>query len=138
MQTRDCEVRVIYAHTDAMGIVYNANYIDWFEKGRTEWLRQVGYPYKKMLEKGLWLPVSHIEIDYKHPARYDDLLTIKTRLKKLKAATAIMGYEIVNAETGETCVTGFSVHPVTDTNLKPVRLRRDYPELYALLKSEEG
>lgn len=137
MKTRDCQVRVIYGDTDAMGIVYNANYIKWFEKGRTEWLRQVGYPYKKMEEQGIWLPVSHIEIDYKTPARYDDLLTIKTWLKKIKGATVIMAYDIVKAETGEVCVSGISTHPVTDPGLKPIRLKRDYPELYEIIENEE-
>ena len=82
--------------------------------------------------------MSHIEIDYKTPARYDDRLIIKTWLKKLKGATAIMAYDIVNADTGQVCVTGTSTHPVTDPDLKPIRLRRDYPELYSIMKAEEG
>lgn len=137
MRTRDCQVRVIFADTDAMGIVYNGTYIAWLEKGRTEWLRQVGYPYSRFQEQGLLLPVSHIEIDYKHPARYDDILTIRTWLKKVKGATAIMAYEIIREESGEVCVTAISEHPITDQNLKPKRIRRDLPELYAILKREE-
>ena len=82
VKTKDCQVRVLYADTDAMGIVYNGTYIAWLEKGRTEWLRQAGYSYKKIEEMGLLLPVSHIDIEYRHPAHYDDLLTIKTWIEK--------------------------------------------------------
>lgn len=135
-KTRDCEIRVIYGDTDAMGIVYHANYIVWFEKGRTEWLRQVGYPYKKMEEQGVWLPVSKVEAEYKTPARYDDRLIIKTGIQKLKGATVVMEYTIVNADTGEVCVTGTTTHPITDPNLKPLRVKRDYPELYNMIKEE--
>ncbi|MGI6735701.1 MAG: acyl-CoA thioesterase [Anaerovoracaceae bacterium] len=138
MKTRDCKVRVLYADTDAMGIVYNGTYITWLEKGRTEWLRQIGYSYQRIEEKGLLLPVSHIEIDYRHPARYDDVLVIRTWLKKLKAATIIMAYRIDREENGETCVEATSVHPITDRNLKPIRVRRDLPDLYEILRREEA
>ena len=136
MRTRDFEIRPIYADTDAMGIVYHGTYVSWLEKGRTEWLRQVGYTYKRMEQEGLWLPVAHIDIDYKSPARYDDLLVVKTWVSKLKGASVEMGYEIVNKDTGVTVLTGTSLHPITDPNLKPLRLKRDYPELYNIIKEE--
>ncbi|MDD5986316.1 MAG: thioesterase family protein [Eubacteriales bacterium] len=136
VKTKDCQVRVLYADTDAMGIVYNGTYIAWLEKGRTEWLRQAGYSYKKIEEMGLLLPVSHIDIEYRHPAHYDDLLTIKTWIEKVKGATIIIGYDIVN-EDGIVNVHAVSEHPITDRNLKPIRIRRDLPELYAILKEEE-
>jgi len=136
MKTRDCEIRVIYGDTDAMGIVYHVNYIKWFEKGRTEWLRQIGYTYKKMEEEGIWLPVSAVTCDYKAPAKYDDVLIIKTWIKKLKGATIIMAYEIVKAETGEICVIGTTTHPVTNPDLKPLRLKTMNPELYGIMKEE--
>ena len=137
MKPRECQVRVIYADTDAMGIVYNGTYISWLEKGRGEWLRDAGYPYTRFAEQGLLLPVAHIDIDFKHPAHYNDLLTIRTWIKKVKAATIIVGYEILNEETGVVHVTASSVHPITDEELKPIRIRRDLPELYSILKSEE-
>ncbi len=138
MLVNETEIRVIFGDTDAMGIVYHANYIDWFEKGRTEWLREAGYPYKRMDEEGIWLPVSRVECIYKTPAHYDDLLVIRTWLKELKAATAVMGYEIYKKETGETCVEGTTVHPITDPDIKPIRFKKVNPELHAIMKANEA
>ena len=73
-------VRVRYAETDKMGVVYYANYLVWFEVGRTEWLRQTGWSYRDMeLDSGVQLPVIEVHCDYRQPARYDDELNITTR-----------------------------------------------------------
>jgi len=138
MIINETEIRAIYGDTDAMGIVYHANYIRWFEKGRTEWLREVGYPYERMDKEGIWLPVSKVTCIYKNPAHYDDLLVIRTWLKELKAATAIMAYEIIKKESGEICVTGETVHPITDPELRPLRFKKVNPELYQMMKDQEA
>ena len=65
----DSEIRVIYADTDAMGIVYHTNYIKWFEVGRNEYLRELGYPYKRLEENNIWLPVASVECSYVAPAK---------------------------------------------------------------------
>ena len=123
-------VRVIYADTDAMGVVYHTNYIKWFEVGRCELLRSIGYPYARMEGAGLMLPVVECGCKYRLPAVYDDLLEVTARISELKAVTVTLDYEIRRQETGELLVTGFTKHGITDTNFKPVRLRNKNRELY--------
>ncbi|MGL2987575.1 acyl-CoA thioesterase [Flavobacterium sp. RSSA_27] len=81
MREQLVEVRVRYSETDQMGVVYHGNYIPYFEIGRVEWLRSQGVSYKSMEENGIALPIVSMNINYKKPARYDDLLTIRTRFK---------------------------------------------------------
>ncbi len=134
---KETEIRVIYADTDAMGIVYHANYIKWFEVGRNEFLRQLGYTYARMEEEGIWLPVVSVHVEYKSPGKYDDLLLIRTRLRELKGVSMVMSYEIFRKETGELLVTGYTKHGITSPELKPLRLKKEKPEFYAMMKAEE-
>ena len=133
MIVNETEVRVIYGDTDAMGVVYYASYIRWFEIGRTEFLRQLGYPYKRMEEEGTWLPVAEAQCRYKSPARYDDLLVIRTWCSVLKASTVVMSYEIVRKETGEVCAEGSTKHAVTSREMKPISLKKANPGLHAMV-----
>lgn len=126
-------IRVIYADTDAMGVVYHTNYIKWFEVGRCELLRSIGYPYARMEEEGILLPVAECGCKYKMPAVYDDMLEITARVSEMKGATVTMEYEIRRQETGELLVTGFTKHAVTDPKFKPIRLRDKNRGLYELL-----
>lgn len=82
MREDQIEVRVRYSETDQMGVVYHGSYIPYFEIGRVEWLRKLGVSYKSMEENGVALPIVSMHINYKKPARYDDLLIVKTKLKK--------------------------------------------------------
>ena len=81
MVAHQVEVRVRYSETDQMGVVYHGNYIPYFEIGRVEWLRNKGISYKSLEENGIALPIVSMTLNYKKPARYDDLLTVKTRFK---------------------------------------------------------
>ncbi len=81
MNTHVQQVRVRYSETDQMGVVYHGNYVPYFEIGRVEWLRNKGVSYKTMEENGIALPIVSMTINYKKPARYDDLLHIHTTLK---------------------------------------------------------
>ena len=122
--------RVIYGDTDAMKIVYNANYLHFFERGRNEFLRQLGFPYVELVEKnGLQLPLAESHVHYKKPARYDDLLEIRSMVLELKNASVVIGYEIYNKDTGELLVTGSTKHAFVDMNMKPVALRKHAPKL---------
>jgi acyl-CoA thioester hydrolase len=125
------EARVIYGDTDAMGIVYHNSYIRWFEQGRTEFLRQVGHPYVELEKIPIWLPVTYVHCDYKSPAFYDDLLEIAAWPEKLTYVTIVMAYEIRRKETGELLVSGSTGHAITDDKLKPLRLKKVHPEIYA-------
>src|SRR4030066_2178845 len=89
------EIRVTYAETAAMGIVYYANYLRWFEMGRTEFIRNLGFPYKKLEEEGIYLPVSEVFCKYLVSARYDDVLTIETAVDLLRRASIQFTYRIL-------------------------------------------
>jgi acyl-CoA thioester hydrolase len=102
--------RVRYAETDGMGVVWHGNYLLWFEVGRVETLRAIGYPYSRLESEGLGLPVTEVGMRYVRPARFDDLLRIEVRLADLKSRKFRITYRITNAETSDEIVTGFSEH----------------------------
>lgn len=108
MKSFDVEIRVRYAETDQMGVVYHGNYAQFFEIGRVEWLRNQGVSYKWMEENGIMLPVVSLTMNYKKPAKYDDLLTIRTILKNLSSVKIEFDYEICN-QHGELLTTGYSM-----------------------------
>jgi len=108
MNKNETKIRVRYGETDQMGVVYHANYAVYFEVGRTEWLRQYGITYKSMEDGGIMLPVISLNINYKNSARYDDLIKVKTTLKKLPMASIEFDYELVN-ENGQLLATGNTV-----------------------------
>ena len=96
MKKHELKVRVRYSETDQMGVVYHGNYAQYFEMGRVEWLRNLGISYKWMEDNGVMLPVVSLNINYKKPARYDVLLTIKTVLKSQSTVKIEFDYEILN------------------------------------------
>lgn len=108
MKEYQFSVRVRYAETDQMGVVYHGNYAQYFEMGRVEWLRNMGVSYKWMEENGIMLPVVSLTINYKKPARYDDLLTVKTIFKSQTSVKIEFDYEIYN-EKQELLTTGYSM-----------------------------
>ncbi len=124
------EIRVIYADTDAMGIVYHGNYVKWFEIGRTEMLRQLGYPYSVMEKEKIWLPVISLSCDFKMPARYDDILEIAAWASELKGASITLNYEIRRKGEDQILVSGNTRHAITDPDLKPRKFKKDHPEIY--------
>jgi len=113
-------LRVPYADTDQMGVVYYANYLVYFERARTEWLRSLGITYKQLENDGYYLPVCECSIKYCSSARYDDLLTICTTLSKIGAASIIISYEILC--DGQKIATGLTTHPFVNKVLKPVKI----------------
>ncbi|UQD57654.1 thioesterase family protein [Flavobacterium sp. K5-23] len=100
MRVHELKVRVRYSETDQMGVVYHGNYAQFLEMGRVEWLRNLGISYKWMEGNGIMLPVVSLNINYKKPARYDDLLTVKTIFKSQTSVKIEFDYEIHN-EQGE-------------------------------------
>ena len=98
MKEYEFNVRVRYAETDQMGVVYHGNYAQYFEMGRVEWLRNIGISYKWMEENGIMLPVVSLNINYKKPARYDDLLTVKTIFKSQSTVKIEFDYKIYNEQ----------------------------------------
>jgi acyl-CoA thioester hydrolase len=108
MKYHQIQIRVRYSETDQMRVVYHGNYAQYFEIGRVEWLRNKGISYKWMEENGIMLPVVSLNINYKKPARYDELLTLKTILKNKTAIKIEFDYELYN-ESNELLTTANSV-----------------------------
>lgn len=107
--------RIRYGETDQMGIVYHGNYAQYFEIGRTEWLRNLGITYKQMEAEGIKLPVISLTVNFKKSVCYDDVIKVKTTLKKMPTASIEFDYEIEN-EKGEIVTTGNTVLAFIDIN----------------------
>lgn len=127
-------IRVRYAETDQMGVVYHARYLDWFEIGRTEMIRRLGMEYRTLEEKGLLLPVVELDIKYLSPARYDDTVVVRTRLSGYSSVRMEFRYEIREECSGELLVTGNSNHVWVNRQWKPARIEKVVPELGRLLE----
>ena len=119
------EIRVRYGETDAMGVVYYGNYALYLEQGRTEWLRDIGYTYKGLEEAGIMLPVVQLKVDYKHSARYDELIRVTTRLKELPTAKITFLYEVHNQEERLLCKAETTLVFI-DKNTSKIRRAPDY------------
>jgi acyl-CoA thioester hydrolase len=128
--TRTTQVRVRYAETDRMGVVYYANYLVWFEIGRTEWLRQSGWSYREMEQDGFTLPVIEAHCEYRQPARYDDALEVRTRATLLTPVRVRFDYEVVRPDQG-VAATGYTVHAALNPAGRPCRLPARVTEMFA-------
>lgn len=126
----DTKIRVRYKETDKMGVVHHSNYYTWFEIGRSEYMRARGMTYRSMEEKGLMLPVIEARCFYKQPAKYDDVIVIRTHMADFKGVRLKMEYEVIREEDGVLLAKGYTVHAITDANLKPVNIKNVDSELY--------
>jgi len=115
-------IRVRYAETDQMGVVYYANYFVWFEVARTDLLRESGWNYREMESDGFSLPVTEARCAYVQSAKYDDELEVRTTGEMLSPVRVQFNYEIVRASDGATLATGSTVHATLDRAGKPCRL----------------
>jgi len=135
----DTVVRVRYAETDKMGIVYYANYYIYFEIGRVEYMRARGVDYRSMeLEDDSFIVVAESKCRYRRPARYDDPLRIRTRVTSAKRRTITFGYEILHDETRELLATGETIHVVCGSNGRPKSLPDKYRRYFDFSVSEES
>ena len=115
-------LRVRYAETDQMGVVYYANYLVWFEVARSNWLREAGWSYREMEADGYLLPVLEAHCAYKQSARYDDELDIRAAGVKLSPVRVRFNYQVVRAADGVLLADGYTVHATLDQQGKPCRL----------------
>lgn len=90
------EVRVRYAETDQMGVVYHSNYLNYLELGRVEWLRSLGYSYAELEKRGVLLPVVHAELNYRFPARYDELIRVETEVSSIGKSSIEFSSQLFN------------------------------------------
>ena len=130
-------LRVRYAETDKMGVVYYGNYYIYFEVGRVEYMRQRGVNYREMeLQDDSFIVVAESKCRYRRPARYDDPLRIRTRVLAAKRRTIHFGYEVVHDETGELLATGETLHVVCDAKGRPKTLPEKYRRYFAVPATE--
>jgi acyl-CoA thioester hydrolase len=107
----DVTIRVRYAETDQMGVVYHSNYLIWFEVGRVELMRALGFDYKEMeIKDDTFIVVADVHCRYLHPARYDELLTVRTRIVEAKNRTLKFGYEIFRQPDNKLLAEGDTLH----------------------------
>ncbi len=130
-------VRVRYADTDQMGVVYHANYFAYFESGRAEFIRQVWKPYAQLEKEGWVLPIIEAGCRYLRAAEYDDLLTVVTRLAIFSAARLRFDYTIHKNSQNTPLARGFTVHCFTDLQGKPRRLPAELQEIFSRIKGSK-
>ena len=135
MKTGVVKIRVIYADTDAMGIVYHTNYIRWFEIGRTELMRDAGVVYNDMEKDGFFLPLTQLECHYLYPARYDDVVIIESRIECFRRASVKFAYEIWDEKHERLLVEGSTVHAFLNRAGKIVRAPAEVAGIFTALQN---
>jgi acyl-CoA thioester hydrolase len=123
----ESKLRVRYAETDQMGVVYHANHFIWFEIGRVDLMRQLGFNYRDLeRDHGCFIPVVDARCRYKAPARYDDEIIVRTHLRNVRESMIHFGYELLRADTNELLAEGETMHMILDAKMKPVPLPGNY------------
>ena len=127
----ETRLRVRYAETDQMGVVYHSNHLIWFEVGRVELLRQLGFSYRDMeREDGCFIAVAEVKCRYRAPVYYDDEVMVRTRLRNVRESVVHFGYELVRADSGALLAEGETTHIVTDSNMKVAALPEKYLKVF--------
>jgi acyl-CoA thioester hydrolase len=137
IEYHDVTVRVRYAETDQMGVVYHANYLVWFEVGRVELMRALGVEYKRMeTEDDCQIVVADLRCRYHHPARYDEVLRVRTRIAQSKNRVIRFGYELFRDADGQLLATGETTHIICGRNGKPKLLPQKYRRIFEAIAAE--
>jgi acyl-CoA thioester hydrolase len=127
MSSHLTRLRVRYAETDQMGVVYHSNHLIWFEVGRVELMREMGFSYRDMeREDGRFIAVAEVTCRYRAPVFYDDEILIRTRLKTVRESVVVFSYELVRADTKALVAEGETTHIVTDSKMKVAALPEKY------------
>jgi acyl-CoA thioester hydrolase len=123
----EAHIRVRYAETDQMGVVYHSNHLVWFEVGRVELMRQLGFSYRDMeREDGLFIAVAEVKCRYRAPVYYDDEVLIRTQLKSVRESVVVFAYELLRAADGTLLAEGDTTHIVTNSKMKVAALPEKY------------
>lgn len=129
--TNETRLRVRYAETDQMGVVYHSNHLIWFEVGRVELMRQMGFSYRDMeRDDGRFIAVAEAKCRYRAPVYYDEEVVVRTKLKTVRESVIIFSYELARASTGALLAEGETTHIVTDSNMKVAALPEKYLRVF--------
>ena len=129
----ESEIVVRYAETDRMGITHHANYAVWFEVGRTDLSKALGFPYLEMERMGIALPLLELHCQFRQASTYADVLTVRTWVSSLSAAKIRFSYEVYKAGTEKPICTGYTLHGIVSTqSLRPLNFKKKFPECYEI------
>ena len=127
LAVNETKLRVRYAETDQMGVAYHSNHLIWFEVGRVELLRQMGFSYRDMeRDEDRFIAVAEVTCRYRAPARYDEEIVVRTRLKHVRKSVVVFSYELLRTEGGQVLAEGETTHVVTDSKMKVAPLPEKY------------
>jgi acyl-CoA thioester hydrolase len=133
----ETRVRVRYAETDQMGVVYHSNHLIWFEVGRVEFMRELGFSYRDMeREDGRFIAVAEVKCRYRAPVYYDEEVIVRTRLKSARESVVVFTYELVRAENAALLAEGETTHIVTDAQMKIAALPEKYLKVFRELAAK--
>ncbi len=131
LSINETRLRVRYAETDQMGVVYHSNHFIWFEIGRVELLRQMGFSYREMeIEDRCFIAVAEAKCRYRAPVRYDEEVLVRTELLHVRDSVVRFGYELRRADDGTLLAEGETTHIVTDANMKTAVLPEKYQKVF--------
>ena len=136
----ETRLRVRYAETDQMGVVYHSNHFIWFEVGRVELLRQLGFSYRDMeTDDNRFIAVAEAKCRYRAPARYDEEVVVRTQLLNVRESVVHFGYEMRRAQDGSLLAEGETTHIVTDAAMKIAALPEKYLKVFrSALGKQDG
>jgi len=127
----ETKLRVRYAETDKMGVVYHSNFVIWFEVGRVELLRQLGFQYSEMeSDDNCHIPVVDLRVRYKSPAQYDDEIVVRTQIKNVRASLLHFSYEIFREADRTLLATGETMHIIVNNKLERTALPEKYMQAF--------
>ena len=127
-------IAIRYAETDQMGIAHHSNYPVWFEIGRTDFFRQIGFPYSEIESNGILLPLTDMNCKFIKPARFEDSLVIQTYINRLMHVRVGFHYDVYHKESGTMIATGETNHGWTDRQLHPISIEKHFPALHEALR----
>ena len=129
--------KVHYYETDRMGVTHHSNYIRWMEEARVHFLAQTDWSYARIEKEGMISPVTAVNGKFKESTTFDDEISIEVKVKEFKGVRLVLEYEMTNVASGHVVYEGCSEHCFLDKQGSPVRMKKDYPELYRLLSEME-
>lgn len=129
------QITVRYAETDQMGIVHHSVYPIWYEAARTEAIKKIGMNYSTLERNGVMLPLVELNCKYNVPAEYEDVLTIMVEIAKLTPARIVFHYQIFKNGIEKPINTGSTIHAWVGKDLKPINLKKQYPEIFERILS---
>ena len=131
-----CERKINYYETDRMGIVHHSNYIRFLEEARCAFLDALDMPYSMLESLGIMIPVLGVQCDFKHHVTFNDTILIDVSIKSFNGVRLVMQYTVTEKSSGNLVLTGETKHCFTNTNLKPISLKKHFENIYGKFNRE--